>query len=123
MEFVINLTNEHMAKVVDFCGIKSGRNYNKFKEANLTAGRSQKIDSVLIEEAPVNIECKVTKIVALGSHDMFMAKVVNVQAVEYYINKETGKIDFTNSNLLAYANKKYFTIGESLGDVGFSRKK
>ncbi|MEA2041701.1 MAG: flavin reductase family protein [Bacteroidota bacterium] len=122
-EFVINLTDKTMLEAVDFNGVKSGRDYDKFKESNFTPGASQKIDTLLIQEAPVNIECKVNRVLSLGSHDMFIADVVNVQAVENYINKKTGKIDFTGNELLSYANKNYYSIGESLERVGFSVKK
>ena len=122
MEFVINLTDEALLEATDFNGVKSGRDYDKFKESNLTPRKSTLIDTVHIVEAPVNIECKVTQILDLGSHDMFLAKVVNVQADEHYVNSKTGKIDLTNSKLIAYVNKYYHILGESRERVGFSVK-
>lgn len=122
-EFVINITNELLLNAVDFNGVKSGRDYNKFKESNLTPRKSRKIETVHIVEAPVNIECKVSQILELGSHDMFLANVVNVQVDEHFINKKTGKPDLSQSGLVAYVNKFYHILDDPVQRVGFSVKK
>ena len=121
-EFVINLTDQGLLKATDFNGVKSGRDYDKFKASNLSPRKSVEIDSVHIVEAPVNIECRVTQVLDLGSHDMFLSKVVNVQADEQYVNPETGKLDLSGSALIAYVNKFYHILGESAERVGFSVK-
>ncbi len=109
-EFVINLTTHNLAYATDWCGVKSGRDFDKFKEMNLTPGTSKKISAPTIEESPLSIECKVTKIVELGSHDMFIAKVVNVQADE-----KLNKI-----RPIAYLHGHYFELGKLIGKFGFS---
>lgn len=122
-EFVINLTNEDLARATDWCGVKSGRDYDKWKEMNLTPGKSQKIDAPTIEEAPLSIECKVKEIVELGSHDMFIAEVVNVQADEKYIDKETGAFDEKKAGLITYVHGNYYKIGEKIGNFGWTVRK
>ena len=89
-EFVINLTTEKLAYATDYCGVRSGRDVDKFKEMNLTPQKSSKINAPAIAESPVNIECKVVNVIELGSHDMFIADVVNVRADERNLNPETG---------------------------------
>jgi len=120
MEFVINLTTEGLAKATDWCGVKSGRDYNKFKTMKLTPGKSKEISAPIIMESPVSIECKVTQIIELGSHDMFMAKVVNVQADDKYLNKGTGKFDLNQALPLVYAHGDYYRLGKKIGKFGWS---
>jgi flavin reductase (DIM6/NTAB) family NADH-FMN oxidoreductase RutF len=122
MEFVINYSTKDLVRAADFCGRKSGRECNKFKEMNLTPLSGVKVKSVVIEESPINIECKVTEIKELGSHDMFLAEVVNIQVSEKYINKSTGAVDIQHQDLIAYSHGKYVQLGEILEQAGFSIK-
>ncbi|MBR5210929.1 MAG: flavin reductase family protein, partial [Paludibacteraceae bacterium] len=122
-EFVINLTSKSIAKATDWCGVRSGRDYNKFKEAHLTPQKTAVINSVYVEESPVAIECKVREIMKLGSHDMFIADVVNVLADDKYIDKETGKFELDKAELIAYSHGEYFTLGDMIGTFGWSVRK
>lgn len=121
-EFVINLTTKDLARATDYCGVKSGKNEDKFKAAHLTKGKAEKVKAPIIEESPVNIECKVKKILELGSHDMFIAEVVNVQISEEYMD-ERGKFHLNNADLLAYSHGEYYTLGKKIGTFGYSVKK
>lgn len=118
-EFVINLTTKDLAYATDWCGVKSGKDFDKFKEMKLTPGKSKEISAPIIEESPLSIECKVTKIVELGSHDMFMAEVVNVQADERYIN-EKGEFSLAQAGPLVYSHGHYFELGKLIGRFGHS---
>jgi len=120
MEFVINLTTEGLAKATDWCGVKSGRDYNKFKTMKLTPGKSKEISAPIIVESPISIECKVTQIIELGSHDMFMAKVVNVQADDKFLNKDSGKFDLNQALPLVYVHGNYYRLGKKIGKFGWS---
>ncbi len=119
-EFVINLTTQSLAYAADWCGVKSGKDFNKFQEMNLTPGESKEIAAPIIEESPLSIECKVTQIVELGSHDMFIAEVVNVQADEKYIHPKTGKFVLSKARPIAYSHGHYFELGKLIGRFGFS---
>lgn len=121
-EFVINLTTKKLAKATDYCGVCSGRDINKFKQMNLTAAKASKLKAPIIEESPVNIECCVEKIIPLGSHDMFISKVVAIDVDEKYIDKN-GKFWLENSNPICYCHGQYYGLSESLGHFGFSIKK
>jgi flavin reductase (DIM6/NTAB) family NADH-FMN oxidoreductase RutF len=121
-EFVINLPPAELARAVDFCGVKSGRVHDKFKLMKLTANRASSVAAPLIEECPVNLECKVTDIMPLGSHTMFIADIAAVSISSKYID-ENGKLRIDKCGLLAYAHGEYFRLGESLGKFGFSVKK
>jgi flavin reductase (DIM6/NTAB) family NADH-FMN oxidoreductase RutF len=125
MEFVINLTNEELAYATDWCGVRSGKDYNKFKEMNLTPGKSHIVKAPYIEESPLSIECRVKEILPLGTHDMFLAEVVNILADEAYIDPITGTFDMQKAKLLAYSHGKYYGLGELMGKFGWSvqRKK
>ncbi|MDL2241565.1 flavin reductase family protein [Bacteroidales bacterium OttesenSCG-928-L03] len=123
MEFVINLTTEKLAFATDWCGVRSGRDYDKFKEMKLTPGKSQIVRPPYIEESPLCIECRVKEILPLGSHDMFLAEVVNILADEEYIDPTTGAFDMEKAGLLAYAHGKYYGLGEFIGKFGWSVKK
>jgi flavin reductase (DIM6/NTAB) family NADH-FMN oxidoreductase RutF len=122
MEFVINLTNKELLKAVDWCGIKSGKNFDKFKEMNLTPVKAQMVDAPMIMEAPVHLECKVSKIIPLGSHDMFMANVLAVHFDEKYIDQNTGNFSAEKAGLISYGFKHYYSQGEDIGRHGFSVK-
>ena len=122
-EFVVNLTTESLVKQTDYCGVKSGRDVDKFKETKLTRGKASELQyAPTIEESPVNIECKLERIEELGSHHMFIAKVVAVQVDEAYMN-ETGKFCLNETGLIAYSHGEYRSLGESLGTFGYSIKK
>ena len=121
-EFVINLTTKDLTFATDYCGVKSGKDHDKFKEMNLTPGKCEKVNCPLIEESPVNLECKVTKIMELGSHDMIIAEVVAVDVSSRYMD-ENGKFELNSTNLMAYSHGEYFTLGEKIGKFGYSVKK
>lgn len=122
-EFVINLTTEELCRATDWCGVRSGRDYDKFKEMHLTPETGQVVKAPLIAESPLNIECQVTEVRPLGSHDMFMARVVAVDADERLIDKSTGAFQLNHAGPIAYSHGKYYTLGQKLGSFGFSVKK
>ncbi len=123
MEYVINLTTEDLAFVTDWCGVKSGRDFNKFKEMNLTPGKAAIVNAPIIQESPLCIECHVKEILSLGTHDMFISEVLNVQADEQFINPETGAFDMKEAKLLAYSHGNYYRLGETIGKFGWSVQK
>ena len=118
-EFVINLTTEKLASQTDYCGVKSGKDVDKFKEMNLTKEKAQKVKAPLIAECPVNIECKVKETKDLGSHTMFIADVVAVNVDDKYMDK-TGKFNLNSSDLLVYSHGEYFGLGQKIGKFGYS---
>ncbi len=122
-EFVINLTTTALARQTDWCGVKSGRDVNKFREMKLHPEQAQIVKAPLIKESPLNIECKVFDVKHLGTHDMFMANVVAVNAEESLIDKSTGAFQLNHAGPLAYSHGKYYALGEKLGGFGFSVKK
>ncbi len=121
-EFVINLTTKKLVKAVDYCGVRSGRDVDKFKEMKLTPVPGEYTKAPLIKECPVNIECKVVKIEELGSHHMFIARVVGVHVDTEYMN-EKGKFELNNCDLIAYSHGQYFDLGNELGTFGYSVKR
>ena len=122
-EFVVNLTTEALARATDWCGVRSGRDVDKWKEMGLTRGKSETLQySPCIKESPVNIECKVDQILELGSHHMFTAKVQAVQVDDRYM-QENGKFDLASSRLLTYSHGEYYSLGKKLGTFGYSVKK
>ena len=121
-EFVINLPTWNMVTAVDFCGVKSGRNVNKFKEMNLTPLACPNVKAPQIEECPVSIECKLKSITNYGTHDMFLAEVVGVCVDDKYIN-EKGALDLEKAGIIAFAHGNYYTLGRNLGSFGFSVNK
>ncbi|MBP6284020.1 MAG: flavin reductase family protein [Paludibacteraceae bacterium] len=121
--FVINLTTEDMAYATDWCGVKSGSKHDKWAEMNLTPEKSQIISAPIIKESPLNIECEIVEVKELGSHDMFIAKVVNVQADEQYIDPETGEFKLSEAKLIAYSHGNYYKLGEQIGKFGWTVKK
>ncbi len=122
-EFVLNLTNEDMAFATDWCGVKSGRDFNKFAEMNLTPVKAEVVNAPIVKESPLSIECRVKEIVKLGSHDMFIAEVLNVQADTQYMDPETGTFDMQKAKLIAYSHGNYYKLGEQIGRFGWSVKK
>ncbi len=122
-EFVINLTTEKLVKATDYCGVKSGRDVDKWKEMNLHQVKAETLEySPLISESPINIECKVVEIKELGSHHMFLANVTAVHADEAYLN-EQNKFELNNTGLLAYSHGEYLGLGKKLGTFGYSIRK
>ena len=122
-EFVINLTTEALAEATDWCGVRSGADYDKAKETGLTYGPAVNVKAPIIMESPLIIECRVKQIIPLGSHDMFLAEVVNVQADDRYLNPETGEWNLAAADPLVYTHGKYFHLGEFIGKFGWSVKK
>ena len=121
-EFVINLTTKDLVKATDYCGVRSGREVDKFKEMNLHKEPATHVSVPLIKECPVNIECKVREIKELGSHHMFLADVVGVDIDPAYMD-ETGKFRLNESGLIIYSHGEYYGFGELLGSFGYSVKK
>ena len=121
-EFVVNLTTKELTYATDYCGVRSGRDVDKFKEMKLTPQPSQKIKAVGIAESPVNIECKVVEIKELGSHHLFLAEVVGVTVEDSYMD-EKGKFHLNDIGLVAYSHGEYFELGEKLGKFGYSVQK
>lgn len=122
-EFVVNLTTEALAKATDYCGVRSGKDVDKWKEMHLTKGAANELEfAPIIQECPVNIECKVEEVKELGSHHMFIARVVSVQVDEEYID-ETGKFCLNETGLMAYSHGEYLKLGEKIGTFGYSVKK
>lgn len=120
-EFVINLTPSALAKKADWCGIYTGKRVDKFKECGFTKERASKIDAPLISECPISIECKVTDIIPLGSHDMFLADIVAVNVEKSLL--EGDKLCINRAHLCAFAHGEYYKLGERIGKFGFSVKK
>ena len=124
-EFVLNLTTRALARATDWCGVRSGRDFNKFSEMHLTPIKGEVVSSPVIAQSPLNIECRVRQIVPLGSHDMFIADVVNVQADDSLIDLKTGHFDLEKAQLIAYSHGQYYDLGRRIGKFGWSveRKK
>lgn len=123
MEFVINLTTADMAFATDWCGVRSGRDYYKFDEMHLTPAKASIVKAPIINESPLSIECRVKEIIALGSHHMFIAEVVNVQADMKYLNSDTGKFELSKANLIVYSHGQYYLLGKPIGKFGWSVQK
>ena len=121
-EFVINLTTEDLAYATDWCGVRSGAKFDKFKEMKLTKEKANFVKAPLIKESPVSIECKVIKEENLGSHVMFTGEVLSIDAEEKYFD-EKGAFDISKCNLIAYANGGYYKLGRKIGKFGFSVEK
>ncbi|MBD5137691.1 MAG: flavin reductase family protein [Lachnospiraceae bacterium] len=121
-EFVVNLVTKDLIYATDYCGVKSGRDVDKFKEMNLTPLESLYIDAPGIDESPVNLECRVKQIIPLGSHDMFLAEVAGVTVDEKYMN-ENGKFELNKTGLTAYSHGEYFELGKKVGSFGYSVRK
>ena len=118
-EFVINLTTEKLAYATDYCGVRSGRDVDKFQEMHLTPQPSEKVKAPGIAESPVNIECRVTQVLELGTHDMFLAEVVAGRVDDDYMD-EKGRFDLNAADLVTYSHGEYFTLGKKLGTFGYS---
>ena len=121
-EFVINLTTEKLAYATDYCGVRSGRDVDKFKEMKLTKEKADFVKVPMIAESPVSIECKVRQVLELGSHHMFLAEVLAVQIDEQYLN-EKNKFELNKTGLMAYSHGEYLSLGKKIGTFGYSVKK
>jgi len=121
-EFVINLSTKKLAKAADFCGVRSGRELDKFQEMHLTAVPAAHVQAPLIGESPVNIECRVTEVKELGSHHMFLADILAVHVDDQYMDAK-GKFDLNKTGLLAYSHGEYLDLGNVIGSFGYSVKK
>lgn len=121
-EFVVNLVNTDLVFATDYCGVKSGRDTDKFADCKLTPSKSKHVKAPGILESPVNIECRVKQIIPLGSHDMFLADVVGVSVDDKYIDG-TGRFRLNDSKLVTYSHGEYFELGRKLGTFGYSVKK
>ena len=123
MEFVINLTTAKLAKATDWCGVRSGKDLNKFKEMGLTPAKGEVVSCPIITESPLNIECRVREILSLGSHDMFIADVVNVQIDKENLDETSGKLELDKTNPLVYVHGAYYELGTKVGKFGWSVEK
>lgn len=121
-EYVINLTTEKLAWTADFCGVRSGRDLDKFKEMKLTPVQGELQYAPMIEESPVSIECRVTNVMELGSHDMFMAEVTAVYADEQYMD-EKGTFHLEKAAPMVYSHGQYYGLGRHLGGFGYAVRK
>ncbi len=121
-EFVVNIPDRRIVKETDYCGVASGRDCDKFHETGLTAGRSATVKAPIINECPVNIECRVDREIELGSHCLFIARITNVQISEHLIDGQ-GRLQVEKAALVGYAHGNYYQLGKQLGHFGFSVKK
>lgn len=121
-EFVVNLTTEALAYATDYCGVRSGRDVDKFQQMKLTPEAATKVKAPLIKESPVNIECKVSQVIELGSHHMFLADVMAVHVDESYMN-ERNKFELSKAKPIVYSHGEYYGIGKLLGTFGYSVRK
>ena len=122
-EFVINLTTARLARATDWCGVRSGRDCDKFAQMGLTPVAAAVVGAPAVAEAPVSIECRVREVIPLGSHDMFLAEVVNVLVDDAYVDPDSGRLDLERAQLMAYCHGEYFRLGEVLGHFGWSVRK
>lgn len=121
-EFVINLTTRDLAYATDWCGVKTGAKVDKFKEMKLTKEKANFVNCPMIKESPVSVECRVKEIKELGSHHMFVAEILGINADEKYIN-ENGAFDISKCDLIVYSNGNYYSLGKKIGRFGFSVQK
>ncbi len=122
-KFVVNLVPQSLVRQADWCGVRSGRDFDKFQEMKLTATKAQTSNCPVIEECPVNIECTVDRIIELGSHDMFLARIDSVSVDRSLIDSQTGALDLGKAHLAAYCHGEYMALGSQIGKFGFSVKK
>ena len=123
MAFTLNLTTRQMARATDWCGVRSGRDYDKWKESGLTPVKGETVAAPYIEQSPVSIECRVCDILHLGTHDMFIANVMNVIADDKFINPDTGALDLQSADLITYCHGHYYCLGDEIGHFGWSVRK
>lgn len=118
-EFVINLVSEDLVYSLDYCGVRSGKNEDKFLKLGMHAEEAANVSAPTIKEAPISIECRVKQVIELGTHDMFMAEIVSVDVDEKYLDAD-GKFDMEKCKLVAYSHGKYYALGKVLGKFGYS---
>lgn len=123
LEYTINLTTKDMVRQTDWCGVRSGREYNKWEKTGLTPIPGETVFSPTILQSPLSIECRVKSMIELGSHTMFLSEVLNVRADEKYLNPETGRFELEKADLITYSHGHYYALGNELGKFGFSVKK
>ena len=123
MQFTLNLTTAAMARATDLCGVRSGRECDKWQLSGLHRYPGVAVSCPAVEESPLSIECRVKSILPLGSHDMFIAEVVNVLADERYLDPESGRFELRQAGLMSYSHGAYYMQGEQIGTFGFSVKK
>lgn len=123
MEFTVNLTTVEMVEATDWIGVRSGRDFDKWAHTGLTPVPGVEVECPYIEQSPLSIECRVKEILSLGSHDMFIAKVVNVIADDRFIDTDTGRFNLEKARLLSYCHGHYYAPGDQLGHFGFSVRK
>ena len=121
-EFVINLTTEDLAYATDYCGVKSGKDVDKWSEMNLTSIPAEHVKAPMVAESPVNLECRVTQKLELGTHDMFLAKILAVHIDDRYMD-DTGKFNLNDAKPLVYSHGRYLATGKEIGSFGYSVKK
>ena len=121
-EFVINLTTSAMVRTVDFCGVRSGNKLDKIEKCSLHKEKASKVSAPIISESPLSLECKVTEIKHLGTHDMFIAEIVAVDIEDRFIDSK-GKLNLQQAGLMAYSHGEYFSLGRKLGEFGYSVRK
>ena len=122
-EFVINLTTSALAFATDWCGVKSGKDHDKFSEMKLTPQRGIEVKTPIIAESPINLECRVFDVQKMGSHDMFLADILRIQATGEYINEQTGAFNLREADPICYSHGKYYSLDKFIGKFGFSVKK
>ncbi len=121
-EFTLNTVSREMVRKTDSCGVYTGAKVNKFEKFSLTPRTSSQISAPMVEESPLCLECKVTQVISLGSHDLFLAHIVAVQVEDKLINEE-GKLQLGKAHLVAYSHGDYMELGKKIGSFGFSVKK
>lgn len=121
-EFVINLTTKKMVRAVDYCGVRSGRDGDKFEACHLKTSPATKVNAPLLNESPLNLECRILEVKELGSHDMFIAEVMAIDVSESCID-EKGRLELEKAELISFAHGQYFELGQVIGSFGFSVKK
>ncbi len=121
-EFVINLPTRRLLRAVDWCGVRSGRDFDKFREMGLTPTAAATVSAPLVEQSPLNLECKVFQVLSLGSHDLFLADVTAIQVDEGLLDAQ-GRLQLEKAGLLSYAHGQYFSLGQVLGTFGYSVRK
>ncbi len=121
-EFVINLASKELVKAVDFCGVKSGKNINKFEHTGLTVSDGSMVKAPVIEQSPLSLECKVRDKIELGTHTVFIADIVAVDVAQQLIDKD-GRLELENADLIAYSHGEYYELGKKLGTFGYSVRK
>ena len=119
----MNLTTEEMARATDWCGVKSGAQVDKWQEMGLTPMKCDHVSAPIIAESPLSICCKVRQVIELGSHDMFLADVVGIEADERYIDPATGRFSLESARPIVYSHGEYYTLGELIGHFGWSVRK